>query len=359
MKPAFEGIRLQSFVSHSLALARRVSLPEHLANPFLNIINTTPNLCRQYPDLLGKRTVFWRLCHSLAGAINTLLRTFLHSNQNFTLSTPEECADVLLISHLTNVAQLKQSNDFYYGELANNLREAGISTHTVLINHCRAGAESVTKSCRTNTTILPAFQTTSTEFINIMRLIKAARTIPTTQMFIPNDRFIRLAKAAQFGNRAIGDLRIGQMLSKFISAMQPRVVMHTFEGHGWEKILAAASHALPCPAHVIGYQHAVLFPGDKTLYHHNGSGTIPDHIFTTGDVTRRLLSSKLTFYNTQVSTLGSIKRKSKLPKPKFSAKGTCLFAPEGTLDEVRLMARFAIDTAKAHPSNEFTLRLHP
>ena len=59
-----------------------------------------------------------------------------------------------------------------------------------------------------------------------------------------------------------------------------------------------------------------------------------------------------------MSTLGSIKRKSKLPKPKFSAKGTCLFAPEGTLDEVR-MARFAIDTAKAHPSNEFTLRLHP
>jgi hypothetical protein len=275
------------------------------------------------------------------------------------MKKPSETTDVLLISHLTNVSQLTQNNDFYYGDLANNLKAAGISTHTILINHCRVGTESVKKICRTNTTILPVFQATSTELLNIVRLMMAALTIQKTQTTILNDHFIRLARVAQFGNRAIGDLRIGQMITQIISVMQPRVVIYTFEGHGWEKIVAKASHALTCSAHVIGYQHAVVFPGDKTLYHNSGGGTVPDHIFTSGHVTRRLLSNKLTFHKRQVTTLGSIKRKPGLPKPKFDANGTCLFAPEGTLREVHLMARFAIEAAKMYPNAEFVLRLHP
>ena len=113
------------------------------------------------------------------------------------------------------------------------------------------------------------------------------------------------------------------------------------------------------PAHVIGYQHAVLFPGDKSLYHDHGGGTVPDHIFTTGDTTRDILTEDIKFFQGQISSLGSIKHKSSPPNIDFRAQGTCLFAPEGTLEEVRIMAQLAIDAARLDPAQTFVLRLHP
>jgi hypothetical protein len=149
------------------------------------------------------------------------------------------------------------------------------------------------------------------------------------------------------------------MISKVIVAVQPRIIIHTFEGHGWERIVAATAHALPIPAHVIGYQHAVLFPGDKSLYHDQGGGTAPDHIFATGDVTRDILAQNVTFFQDQISTVGSIKHKSPSSDTDFCANGTCLFAPEGTLKEVRVMSKLAIDAARLYPAQTFVLRLHP
>ena len=43
----------------------------------------------------------------------------------------------------------------------------------------------------------------------------------------------------------------------------------------------------------------------------------------------------------------------------FQVHGSCLFAPEGTLEEVRIMAQLAIDAARQYPAQIFVFRLHP
>lgn len=275
------------------------------------------------------------------------------------MRTPVVSPDVLLISHLTNGDQLREGTDFYFGNLATDLNHAGISTHTLLINHCRAGASHAKLIHGENITLLPAFKSPISELFNILKLIKAAITLPSESGSVMSNRFCSLARAAQFGSRAIGDFRIGQMITKIIVAARPRVIIHTFEGHGWERIVAATAHSLPTPAHVVGYQHAVMFPGDKSLYHDHGGGTVPDHIFTTGDATQDILTKSINFFQDQISILGSIKHKSSTSKIEFGAQGTCLFAPEGTSEEVRLMAQIAIDAARICPDQTFVLRLHP
>ena len=359
MKQVSAGAKLQFFFSDSLALARKITKPEHRANPFVNIINTTTKSTQQYPDLLGEKTIFWRLSNSLAGATITLWRVLCYANNNLPLRIPDVRPDVLLISHLTNRAHIHEETDFYFGNLATDLNHAGISTHTLLINHCRAGASHAKSACGENITLLPAFKSPISEFFNILKLIKAAITLPSKSGSIMRNRFCRLAKAAQFGSRAIGDFRIGQMISEIILAIKPRVIIHTFEGHGWERIVSSTAHALPKASHVIGYQHAVMFPGDKSLYHDHGGGTVPDHIFTTGDATQDILTKDINFFQDQISILGSIKHKSSTSDIEFCAQGTCLFAPEGTLEEVRLMAQIAIDAARLCPDQTFVLRLHP
>ena len=68
MKKISAGAILQAYFSHSLTLAKQITKPEHRANPFVNILNTTTKSTQQYPDLLGEKTMFWRFCHSLTGA---------------------------------------------------------------------------------------------------------------------------------------------------------------------------------------------------------------------------------------------------------------------------------------------------
>ena len=160
--------------------------------------------------------MFWRFCHSLTGAGITLWRALCYTNDKLPLRTPADSPDVLLISHLTNPDHLREDTDFYFGNLAFNLNHNGISTHTLLINHCRAGASQAKLMQRKKTTLLPAFRSLIDEFFGILRLIKAAITLPSDGASFANNRFYRLAKAAQFGSRAIGDFRIGQMISEII-----------------------------------------------------------------------------------------------------------------------------------------------
>ena len=156
----------------SVALARQITKPEHRANPFVNILNTTTKSTQQYPDLLGEKTMFWRFCHSFSGAGLTLWRAPCYAGNKLPLRTPADSPDVLLISHLTNPNQIHEDADFYFGNLAANINHVGISAHTLLINHCRAGASHVKSTHKDKTTLLPVYRSPIDEFFLILRLIK-------------------------------------------------------------------------------------------------------------------------------------------------------------------------------------------
>ena len=294
MKQILAGAKLQNYFSDSLALARKIRKPEHRANPFVNILNISSKTAKQYPDLLQNKTLRWRFVHSFLGAAVNLLRSVLYAPQRIELRPPTQETDVLIISHLLAKSHVYRETDFYFG----NLRDAeaeNMKTHIVLINHCRADKRHLSMLDQTKRTVLPAFYSPSHEIKNVARLFLASMTLPKYNDEPPNTHFLRLARAAQFGGRAIGDFRIGKMIANIIEMTQPSVVIHTYEGHGWEKIMTGAAHSLPSPAHVIGYQHAVLSPGDKSIYYNHGGETAPDHIFTTGEFTRNEIQKNILF----------------------------------------------------------------
>ena len=149
------------------------------------------------------------------------------------------------------------------------------------------------------------------------------------------------------------------MIANIIEMTQPSVVIHTYEGHGWEKIMTGAAHSLPSPAHVIGYQHAVLSPGDKSIYYNHGGETAPDHIFTTGEFTRNEIQKNILFSKNHITAVGTFKNSTNFSSNVFKQNGACLFAPEGTLDEIEILTRVAVDAARLDPTTKYVLRLHP
>ena len=100
-----------------------------------------------------------------------------------------------------------------------------------------------------------------------------------------------------------------------------------------------------------------MFPGLKSLLYRFGKQANPDHLFTIGEVTKRELI--MNGEHQSVSVLGSNRAIKAKPDQKFGVQGTCLFAPEGDMTEVRIMSELALEAARTMPYQMFVLRLHP
>ncbi|MGU9962174.1 MAG: hypothetical protein ACNYPF_04070 [Candidatus Puniceispirillales bacterium WSBS_2018_MAG_OTU23] len=346
---------LTASIELSTQLAQQVHELHHRANPFLNILNSTSKSVAQYPDLIGSKSWLWRLAHSVAGAGFTLLRAIRYWPNAILLNREYAPADVMIISHLTSASHLANHDDFYVGKMAQNLEDAGYKTTTILINHCGANAVDANTSKRSNTVILPAFKSPFAEFNRIFRMLWASITLPKLDHAV---RFSRLARLAQFSSGAIDNLRIGEMLKRIIARARPKAILYTFEGHGWERFMAAFAHQHYPKTHLMGYQHAVMFPGAKAVDNKHGGGADPNHIFTVGNITKDMLVNSSDYDKEMFSVLGSIKSLA-VTATAFDVTGACLIAPEGTLGEVMLMGSLAIEAARAMPEQAFILRLHP
>jgi len=346
----------------SIALAGKISRVEHLANPFVNILNLTVKSEEQYPDLNGQKGMLWRLTNSIMGAGVTQLRALKYWPKAIRFNPQKTKTDVVIISHLTHPRHLQHDADFYFGNLADDLTKAGFKTHTVLINHCLATASDMRQNSRHTRTLLPAFLPPWAEIKLLLRMFRAAFSLPPIYSPDHCPMFGRNAKLAQFNSRALSDYRIGMMILQVLSALKPKIVLHTFEGHGWERVMTTGLRktvATKTP-YIIGYQHAVIFPGKKSISCQrksaDGLSTDPDHIMTAGRITCNSLLSEGA--HSSISVLGSVKA-NPVADPKFAAKGACLIAPEGTMSEVIIMADLAIKAARIAPHQDFILRLHP
>ena len=347
---------LSGWMTDSFLLAKSVDCHEHRANPFLNILNVTSKIEAQYPDILGNKSTLWRLYNSIASAIFTLMKSCLYWPKMIPIRLINYTPNVVIISHLTNLDHLSLKGDFYFGDLQKVLEQKGLKTHRLLINHAGIGKDEYTPV--EDTTVLPRFLSPIKEAHIIMRLLFAAFNLKWSSNNEGRPKFLRLARLGQFNNRAIGDYRIGTMLARYIRAMAPKVIIHTYEGHGWERIIDADAHLMPKTPLVLGYQHAVVFPGQKSILCDYGIA-MPDHVFTAGFITYRMLVNTAEMPADFFSVLGSNKAEQTNLKPVFNADGACLIAPEGTMSEVRIMTSMAIEAAKKFRNQRYILRLHP
>ena len=348
--------KLSDCMTDSFLLAKSADCHEHRANPFLNILNATSKVEAQYPDILGNKSILWRAFHSFASAIYTLMKSCVYWPKMIPIRSISTNPDVVIISHLTNLDHLSLLGDFYFGDLQKVLEQNGLKTHRLLINHAGIGKDEF--SPVEHATVLPGYLSPIKEAGIITRLFFAAFNLKWAPNKEGESKFLWGARLGQFNHRAMGDYRIGTMLAGYIRALAPKAIIHTYEGHGWERIVDADAHLMPEKPLILGYQHAVVFPGQKSILRDYGIA-MPDHVFTAGLITHQMLVDEAEMPADFFSVLGSSKAEQNNLKPEFNADGACLVAPEGSMSEVRIMACVAIEAAKKSRNQSFILRLHP
>jgi hypothetical protein len=277
-------------------------------------------------------------------------------------------ADIVFLSHLTNRSQLLSANDPYFGTLPNEMVSQRYSVVTAFINHCgvcpkKLKAEDVIKSRRIwllpqGTGLLCGLRA----FGQMIRVsISLLRRVGDQDGEAERDYF-RLIATAQLDHHSLVALQLSNKIRQVCMDLRPSVLIVTFEGYPWERLVCKRLHEKFPKITIIGYQHSVIAKGPRAINHKFGDGMDPDHVFCAGLFLRdsliedgEILSENTTIIGTPKCVLSERAMGEEHPK-----LGACILAvPEGIMSESLILGRALAELARLVPDIPCILRLHP
>jgi hypothetical protein len=278
-------------------------------------------------------------------------------------------ADIVIISHLLNRAQLGAVEDFYFGQLPEALVAQGHATVVALRDHVgtrRQDMHLASPAGMAPRVLLPGMLGGFDEIRLKLRLLKEAGRLKQSAAAAVTDFDRRVYKTAAehaAGPSAMATLRIYAQVQKLVQTLRPNSIVVTYEGHAWERIVFAAARSVRPTIRCIGYHHAILFPRQHAISRSLGGRYDPDVVCTAGHITEEILKKTIGLMGTPVTTVGTHRQKS-LDVP-FSKKigaqidPACLVIPDGTMEECLLIFDFVLKAATNMPVVTFLIRMHP
>lgn len=277
-----------------------------------------------------------------------------------------EC-DVLLVSYLFTRGQVDTGDDMYFGRLPQALEEGGCSTQVIRF-------DSTPGLANANRTGRPApgfytldrFRPLADEWRNVLTLWRESRALARLPADGHDDVGRRLPAFAS--NHALSmwsllNLRQVQLVADVLARVRPRMLVTTYEGLPWERMLYARARKLVPGIRCAGYQQAPVFHNQHAISRALGPSYDPDVIFASSALSARQLRAASNYRNTTIDVLGSKRHRvrpvgEERPDERAVRMGI-LVVPEGILGECVRLFGFALRAAAALPERTFFLRLHP
>ena len=212
---------------------------------------------RQNIFIVALRFFLRALCKISSGLFFCLQRI---SISKFTNSFSD--IDVVVFSHLLNPEQLKDSSDFYFGDLHNVVSANNKRVLFVLFNH----------------TGQPEYRLWSDIDAKVSSRIPIINNLnPLEELFIALTQFklfIRFRRATYtasiahipnfttniLSGQTSSNLRFFKQIEDLFSKLKPSTVITTYEGHPWERLVFYAARFANSSVNCIAYQHAIIFP---------------------------------------------------------------------------------------------------
>ena len=337
-----------------------------LAVPALHFLNEHPSSLAQYASVRSGR-----VANRFSQGPRAMLRMARGLMRSLTTrrSPPHLGAaiDVVIVSHLLKPQQLLQEQDFYFGALQSQLQAQGASSLLVLINHL-PGARN---NCDTRTfdsprMLLPETVAPATE-VNIWRqCVSAWRTLRRAAVGATTTAERRLALLASrqvLSTPAVVNLRMHAAIAELCQAVNPQIVITTYEGTVAERLIWHAARTARRRPLCVGYQHALVLERAHAIRRSVGTPGIdcdPDVILTLGTFSHAALAASAGLHSLRFIEYGSHRRASLpvLPHPRDRPR-RCLVLPDASDQEGAILFEFALRCARHSPDIRFVLRPHP
>ncbi len=337
-----------------------------LAVPVLHFLNEHPSALAQYAPLFTKRS---------GGGFSSIPKAMIRATRGLTRSLaaprvaahPQGPIDVVIVSHLLKPEQLHHGDDFYFGALQSHLRDHGVTSLLVLISHlavARSGQEPPPLAFPRM--ILPSAVSLTTE-VNIWRqctnVWSALRREAAGARNLADHRLAMLASRQALSASTVVNLRMHAAIASLCQAVDPRVVITTYEGTVAERLIWHAARTARRRPLCVGYQHAMVFQRAHAIRRSVAAPGIPcdpDVVLTLGEIPHAALAASAGLQSVRLIEYGSHRRATlpPLPQPQHRPR-RCLVLPDAGYDECARLFVFALDCARRSPDISFALRPHP
>ena len=327
---------------------------------------TDLHILKEHPVILDKYFNISNYSNKDTSSLNfkilKYLKDLFFENKNFKLSNfQKNGCDVIIISNLINEKHLSDSKDFYFGNLEKKLNNEGLKTFTVLRNFTEIKYLKLKLKLSKNKIIL--FKTTHivneifflikavTEFFKIKKKINKLKILNLKSSFLNLLSF----------RSVLSNLRLSSQVKELIKITKPSLLIITFEGHAWERVLIKTIRSLNPSIKIAAYQLTSMTRFQHSIFRKLRKDYNPDLILTTGEVTKKKFIRE---YNSETKIIGSNKStrsndEFRLNKINSDKKINFLFLPEGFYSETLFLYNFAVKCAIMYPNFNFTFKYHP
>ena len=263
---------------------------------------------------------------------------------------PVKKIDYLIISPLINSKFLNFEEDFYFGNIEENIKK-NFKTQVVFRNFTNTRSKNLFKKLKKkNRMILSSRSDIFSEFSFVFLAFKEYI------FFKFNFKNFQHCSLLDFAS-IVTNLRLAKQIIEIIKITNPRVVLFTYEGHAWERVLNKAIKNYCNKIKTAGYQFTVTTRHQHSLFRPLKEGYNPDYILTTGEITKKIFTNRYKKTVMGVEAIGSNKF-IKINKKKHLSD-SILVVPEAFEAETKKMLEFSIDSSIAFPKKNFIFRMHP
>ena len=360
----------QQFADIAAACDRLLRAPgtslARLAVPVLHFLNEHPSTLAQYAPLLAGHPDrgFSDVPKAVIRAARGLTRSLAAPRMAVQHQGP---IDVVIVSHLLRPGQLQPGNDFYFGALQSQLRDQGVTSLLVLISHLTgARSDQDTQPFPYPRMILPETVSLATE-VDIWRQCtsawRALRREAASARNCADSRLAMLASRQTLSASAIINLRMHAAVAKICQAVNPKIVITTYEGTVAERLIWHAARTARRRPLCVGYQHAMVLERAHAIRRPVAAPGIdcdPEVILTLGEIPHAALAASAGLQSVRFIEYGSHRRATlpMLPQPQHRPRH-CLVLPDANDHECATLFEFALDCARRSPDLSFALRPHP
>ena len=281
-------------------------------------------------------------------------------------STLPSDADVLFVSHLVNERFAGKATDFYFGALPEMLRKSGKTIILGLLNHTSLPHSSASRLWREGKIARAIFSRELSILSEIKLLSRLVNEKVRLRRLLDGTSdaqlrsIVKMAISDVLSGATLSNLRKSEQIGSLIQELKPKIVVITFEGHAWERLVIAKSKELSPNTLCIGYAHGAIFRLQHAIRRDWSPEYTPDQIYSAGSVGRLQLSHSRNTKKVPIHVLGSTRHVSHKDRIVVQhERNTCLVIPDGIISECALLFRFSIECAKRLSQVNFIWRLHP
>jgi hypothetical protein len=312
------------------------------------------SILKEHPELLNNFNISYKkkIKDNLIKNFCNYFLNFFVEKKNFYKFKDKKIynnTDILILSPLINEDHLNIKNNFYFGNIEKDLKNK--KTVIVYRNFTKKNSKNLFQNLKKKNKIILS---TRSDIISEIKFF----LLSISEFFFFKFNFKKKFQISflEFFS-IITNLRLTTQVLEVIKITNPKVVVFTFEGHAWERVLNYKIKNYDKRITTVAYQFTVTTRYQHSIFRPLKNSFNPDYILTTGSITKKKF---IRCYNKKVRGVEIVGSNKLFKVNKKNVKENyILIAPEAFENETRKMLKFTIELSSKFPDKYFIFRTHP